>query len=106
MTARRRPHDDQLLAEVVERQGRAIEALAARVIELGADMDELRPAHHAKRAPPGKTALKVAAAASGWSYQACKRLCASNGRAIGAVRRGGRWFVDEAMLLAFLSKRR
>jgi hypothetical protein len=89
------------VAAELARLSAAVEALATRVVEIGADITELQSsARRRKASPPGLVALKTAVDATGFSYEHCRRLCVKCGDAVGAVRCGGFWFVDAAALLA------
>ena len=74
------------------------------MVELGADVAELRGTRGRKAAPPGLMPLKAAASATGYSYETCRRWSAQFGKEIGAVRVGGFWFVDAAALAAKIKR--
>jgi hypothetical protein len=99
VNARRTPQPD--LEAEVERLAAAVESLAQRVVENSLDIGEVL-ASRRRKAPAGKTPLKTAAAATSHSYATARRLCLSDGAAIGAERVGGFWYCDQTKLVAKL----
>jgi hypothetical protein len=93
------------LACEVERLCRAVERMATRAVELGADVSELQcTARRRKATPAGLTPLKVAVATTPHSYETCRRWCVRCGVEFGAARIGGHWFVDAAALAAKIKR--
>jgi hypothetical protein len=90
----------------LERQRELIDRLAGAVVELQADRDFLMAGRRHRKPPPGKLALKEAAAKSGVSYSAALRTIHAERREIGGIRQGGRWFCDLDLLKARLASRR
>jgi hypothetical protein len=104
MTRHRRSQPPDIAPAVmaeVARLATAVEALAATVIEVRADVAELHAMRRRKAAAPaGLVPLKAAVAMTTLSYETCRRWCVRCGAEIGAVRVGGFWFVDAAALAA------